>query len=73
MALPTLHMAAHCLVDGEESSEIMESDIVTCAARVVLTRHSHLTPGSASDTHLAICLHGVKGSWGWVGGLVLEL
>lgn len=45
MAMPTVHMAAHCVVDGEESSEIMESDIVTCAARVVLTRHSHLTPG----------------------------
>lgn len=47
MAIPTVHMAAHCVVDGEESSEIMESDIVTCAARVVLTRHSHMTPGNA--------------------------
>ena len=45
MAMPAVHMAAHCVVDGEESSEIMESDIVTCAARVMLTRHSHLTPG----------------------------
>ena len=45
MAMPTVHMAANCVVDGEESSDIMESDIVTCTARVVLTRHSHLSPG----------------------------
>ena len=45
MAMPTVHMAAHCVVDGEESSDIMESDIVTCTARVMLTRHSHLSPG----------------------------
>lgn len=45
MAMPTVHMAAKCVVDGEESEEIMETDIVTCAARVVLTRHSHLAPG----------------------------
>ena len=46
MAMPTVHMAAKCVVDGEESEEIMETDIVTCAARVVLTRHSHLAPGT---------------------------
>ena len=45
MAMPTVHMAAHCVVDGEESSDIIESDIVTCTARVMLTRHSHLSPG----------------------------
>ena len=45
MAMPTIHMAAHCVVDGEESSDIMESDIVTCTAHVMLTRHSHLSPG----------------------------
>lgn len=45
MAMPTVHMAAKCVVDGEDSEDIMESDIVTCAARVVLTRHSHLAPG----------------------------
>lgn len=51
MAMPTVHMAAHCVVDGEESSDIMESDIVTCAARVMLTRHSHLTPGMLPIVH----------------------
>ena len=45
MAIPTVHMTAHCVIDGEESSDLMESDIVTCAARVLLTRHSHLAPG----------------------------
>ena len=51
LAIPTVHMTAHCVIDGEESSEIMESDIVTCAARVLLTRHSHLTPGLLSSCH----------------------
>jgi len=46
MAIPSVHMAAHCVVDGEDAStDIMESDIVTCAVRVVLTRHSHLAAG----------------------------
>ena len=46
MAVPTLHAAAQCIVDGEDAStEIMETDIVTCAARVLLTRHSHLAAG----------------------------
>ena len=48
MAMPTVHMAAKCVVDGEDSEEIFEADIVTCAARVVLTRHSHLVPGEPS-------------------------
>jgi hypothetical protein len=46
MAIPSVHMAAHCVVDGEDAStDIMETDIVTCAVRVVLTRHSHLAAG----------------------------
>lgn len=46
MAIPSVHMAAHCVVDGEDATEdIMETDIVTCAVRVVLTRHSHLAAG----------------------------
>ena len=48
MAMPTVHMAAKCVVDGEDSEEIFEADIVTCAARVVVTRHSHLVPGEPS-------------------------
>ena len=47
MAIPLVHMAATCVVDGEDaSSDIMETDIVTCAARVFLTRHSHLAAGA---------------------------
>ncbi|KAA6421625.1 MAG: translocation SEC63 protein [Trebouxia sp. A1-2] len=51
MAIPSVHMAAHCVVDGEDAStDIMETDIVTCAVRVVLTRHSHLAAGFEPDS-----------------------
>ena len=57
MAIPSVHMAAQCVVDGEDSStEIMETDIVTCAARVVLTRHSHLAAGKNQAMLCTLCL-----------------
>ena len=56
MAMPTVHMAAQCVVDGEDSaSDIMETDIVTCAARVVLTRHTHLAAGQPGSITPADC------------------
>ncbi|KAK9829144.1 hypothetical protein WJX72_004149 [[Myrmecia] bisecta] len=54
LATPSISVAVRCHTQGEEGSDIMEEDLVTCEARVVLTRPSHFTQEFAA--------RGLKGS-----------
>lgn len=38
--------SAEFLVEGEEGAEVMEEDVVTCSARVLLRRPSHRQTGA---------------------------
>ena len=44
-SMPTVTVTAACAVDGEPEAQVQAEDVVTCKARVLLSRPSHATHG----------------------------
>lgn len=47
-SMPTVTVTAACEVDGEPEAQVQAEDVVTCKARVLLSRPSHATHGASS-------------------------
>lgn len=48
-SMPTVTVTAACEVDGEPEAQVQAEDVVTCKARVLLSRPSHATHGTSSQ------------------------
>jgi hypothetical protein len=46
-SMPTVTVTAACEVDGEPEAQVQAEDVVTCKARVLLSRPSHATHGAS--------------------------